>query len=375
MNFNTKKKQVLFISHDATRTGAPILLLNTLKWLGQNSDLSLKIMLKAGGPLQKEFEGLAECELLNPPPANKTIEEYSNILLKKLKDVSLIYSNTIANGSILPFFSQIGCPITTHMHELEYIIDLFGKDNISNAVKYSNHWIAASNPVKGLLLSTYHVPENKITVAQDFIGDEWIGQKKHKRGSVLTELSIPEDSIVIGGSGLVEPRKGPDLFVQVASILKKRRINKNIYFVWFGKYSKLYLDLLMMDVKKAGLGDLVHFPGQIDDPVRYYSAFDIFLMPSREEAFSLVSVENMALGNPVICFDRSGGPSEIVNAKNGFVVPYLDLQEMADKIVRLIEDPQLLSEMSKNASKTALEYQAKDKAPIILDAINKMISH
>ena len=53
-------KKVLFISHDALRTGAPLFLLNLLKWFGTNSELTFRILLKNGGDLESEFQALAK---------------------------------------------------------------------------------------------------------------------------------------------------------------------------------------------------------------------------------------------------------------------------------------------------------------------------
>ena len=57
-----KKCKILFISHEATRTGAPILLLNFLNWLKKNSDIEIEILFKESkgnkGALINEFKTL-----------------------------------------------------------------------------------------------------------------------------------------------------------------------------------------------------------------------------------------------------------------------------------------------------------------------------
>ncbi len=52
-------KKVLFISHDASRTGAPIVLLNLLKWFKTNTDIPFQILLKKGGVLEPDFKAIA----------------------------------------------------------------------------------------------------------------------------------------------------------------------------------------------------------------------------------------------------------------------------------------------------------------------------
>ena len=50
---------ILFVSHDASRTGAPIALLTFLRWLRANTDYRFEVLLGCGGPLEPAFEALA----------------------------------------------------------------------------------------------------------------------------------------------------------------------------------------------------------------------------------------------------------------------------------------------------------------------------
>ena len=59
------KKKVLFISHDATRTGAPTVFLHFLKWVKANTDISFRILLGNGGDLESEFKAVAPVMLFN----------------------------------------------------------------------------------------------------------------------------------------------------------------------------------------------------------------------------------------------------------------------------------------------------------------------
>jgi hypothetical protein len=64
--------RLLFVGHDASRTGAPILLLHLLGWLKANSDVSFRILLGDGGPLEGDYRALAPTWVLRrelgPPP-------------------------------------------------------------------------------------------------------------------------------------------------------------------------------------------------------------------------------------------------------------------------------------------------------------------
>lgn len=52
-------KKILFISHDASRSGAPFVLLFFMRWLKQNAgNIQMDILLIEGGPLEEEFKKL-----------------------------------------------------------------------------------------------------------------------------------------------------------------------------------------------------------------------------------------------------------------------------------------------------------------------------
>ncbi len=57
--------KVLFISHDASRTGAPIVLLHLLKWVKYNTDVEFLILLKDGVELEDRFRVLGETNIWN----------------------------------------------------------------------------------------------------------------------------------------------------------------------------------------------------------------------------------------------------------------------------------------------------------------------
>ena len=54
------KHHILFVSHDATRSGAPIELLHFLRWFKRNSDRPFSVLLGRGGELVADFEKLAD---------------------------------------------------------------------------------------------------------------------------------------------------------------------------------------------------------------------------------------------------------------------------------------------------------------------------
>ena len=82
----------------------------------------------------------------------------------------------------------------------------------------------------------------------------------------------------------------------------------------------------------------------------------IMVLPSIDESFGLVGLEGMSSGLPLITTNNCGVSEIIIDGYNGYTVPARNVEKLAAKIKLLYDDRKLLSEMSKNARATAIEY-------------------
>lgn len=106
--------------------------------------------------------------------------------------------------------------------------------------------------------------------------------------------------------------------------------------------------------QELGVASIVRFHGRVAHSrvLEFYSDADVFLFPSYREAGGIVVTEAMSFGLPVIVCD-AGGPASTVDDTSGIRVPAKDPGqyplELARAMQRLAMDPQLRSEMGKNA--------------------------
>jgi glycosyltransferase involved in cell wall biosynthesis len=363
------QKKVLFISHNAGRTGAPIMLLNLLKWLKENTNISFEILLRGPGPLQEEFADIAPTFLHSDNKSsgnfigracqriglkNNSINRHHQTLLNHFRGtgISLIYSNTITNGDILETLSPLNCPAISHIHELEYWIEMTGEKNLQQVLEHSNRFIAASCAVKANLVKKHAVPAEKIEVVHSFIPTNGISADP---SGIRQKCGVPEEAFVVLGSGHETWRKGKDLFIQLADLTVKNYPDIQAYFLWVGGWQKEEdRRNILHDVQHLGLTGRVHFTGEVNNPLDYFAAGDIFAMVSREDPFPLVCLEAALLEKPVLCFADAGGMPEFVEDDAGFIVPYLDLETMAQKIASLAYDPENRIRLGKKAAEKVL---------------------
>ena len=373
---------ILFISHDAYRAGAQLLLLNLIKWFKENTKTKFAILLKNGGELFDQFSSLAPTDIWNLHRPRKSLfgginqfllMAHQKKLIKKYQrsGVGLIYSNTITNGHLLEQLSVLNCPIITHVHELEYWIMQLGNDNLEKVKRYTDHYVAVSNAVFANLTEKHKIPSSSVNVIYAFINHKNIVVSEEVMSNLTDMLNIPMDSMVVGASGTENWRKGKDLFIPIAVQVLKNYSEHHVHFVWVGGDPSYEISY---DLEKSGLKDNVHFIRTVENPYVIYNLIDVFMMLSREDPFPLVNLELGYLGKPIVCFADAGGTAEFVGGDAGFVVPYLDLQDMADRVTLLLTDRKLRMQMGDCAKlKVTEKYDVKIAGMEILNIITNLM--
>jgi glycosyltransferase involved in cell wall biosynthesis len=190
----------------------------------------------------------------------------------------------------------------------------------------------------------------------------------------------PVDKTIVLGSGLAMPfRKGADLFIEVARILRARGI-EDYHFYWLGSFPERERDEVLgtwsqhLDRMRAdGLDEKVTFLGDVDDVSGYLRAADLFLLTSREEPFGRVMLEAAFAELPVICFAGSGGAPDFVEDDAGIIVERVDPAAMADATLKLIRNQPLRMQLGRQAGAKARRHFSTDQVfPRLLSTMRKV---
>lgn len=89
---------------------------------------------------------------------------------------------------------------------------------------------------------------------------------------------------------------------------------------------------------RFGVGDKVDFEGYRQDTIPYFLNAKATVLTSLYEGFPNVLIESIALGTPVVSFDCESGPGEIIeNDVNGYLVKYLDKEDLKECLCRVID--------------------------------------
>ncbi|MGC9125431.1 MAG: glycosyltransferase, partial [Caldisericaceae bacterium] len=89
--------------------------------------------------------------------------------------------------------------------------------------------------------------------------------------------------------------------------------------------------------KELGISEYVWMPGFVDNPYKYMNRADVFVLSSLYEGLSMVLIESLALGVPVVSTDCPSGPREVLeDGKYGKLVPVSDVEALKNAIIETL---------------------------------------
>ena len=164
-----------------------------------------------------------------------------------------------------------------------------------------------------------------------------------------TALFSPRSNDVIPGrigfvARLSDPRKNISFLLRTVSQLRHKF--PDIELVLGGDGGATLAD----EIKALGLDTGVTLAGHLatEDLPTLYRSLDVFAIPSHQEGLSIVGLEAMACGTPIVS-TRCGGPEIFVKEdETGYLVDF-DEQDFADAMARIVQNRNLRDRLSKNA--------------------------
>ena len=179
----------------------------------------------------------------------------------------------------------------------------------------------------------FKVKPNKIEVIYNWIDEE-----------VLENVRpYNVDSKVIMSSGRFTEEKGVDMVPCIA----KQVFSKHPDWQWHIYGDGPLMDSVKEEIVENNLQKNVIFKGFTSTMYDKYRNAGIFTLTSYREGLSLVLMEAKANRIPLVSFNCIAGPSEIItNGVDGYLIPCYNKEEMAQKICKLIESPELRANFS-----------------------------
>jgi len=362
--------RVVMASHEMTRTGAPMSLLHVLRWLVANTDLEVEVIVarlgEDGGSMLDEFASVA--------PTRVAPRLFAAGRGPRVPACSVLYLNSIFAAGCLAHLPRHRPYIISRVPELSMPFrHWFDAEERSALLAQTDRFLAVSRRVAKMLVEEYDVAEDRIAVVHGSVDLSGVRRGSDAdRAEQRRQLGIPDDALVVGAAGTTDWRKGPDLFVRMAKAVQERSGGRPVHFIWLGgERGGPEFWQVESRILGASIGDRVHFLGSRPDPYSYYELMDVFTLTSREDPFPRVCMEVAAMGVPIVTFDN-GGATELVSKGCGFVVPYLDVEAMTDRVVELLEAGDLRSRLGAvGAAMVRAEHTVEIGGPATLAEIER----
>lgn len=376
------KRRAIFVSHEATRTGAPKIILNVLKHFKTCCDIQCESLLLTGGHLAEEFGQHSIVDCFNASPTNfNDIKKRTHRAVTREKNNQPIVAicNSMESRHITANLSKAGIPCISLVHELP---SSYSEDDYKFVFKHSEKVVFPAHTVRDAADAKTPLPPGRSLVLPQGLLDPTFGQNVTRdiaRKSIREELGIPQNAFVVLGCGTLDLRKGIDHFAAIArQVVNRNQSDTPIHFVWVGegpRWTHSVHHYVELDLKKSPARDYVHFIGERSNVEPYFVGADTFLMTSRVDPFPCVIHEAMASKLPIITFANSGGAPEAIDSGAGIIVPYADYDRASSTILVLSSEKALAKTYTDRAyQRVRTRYRFQDYADKLVDLTESVIN-
>jgi glycosyltransferase involved in cell wall biosynthesis len=197
-----------------------------------------------------------------------------------------------------------------------------------------SHTVFVSEPLRRELNEHLRLPGSRTSVITNAV--DTVRFRPGLAGTLRSEMQLPAGLPLVGAVGNVRRPKGYDVLLRAWRALKDGGTAAHLAIVGEGS-GTLMTELLALRTA-LGLERDVTFLGLRSDIVNVLRSLDVLVSSSTTEGFSIVCVEAMACGVPVVA-TRSGGPESIIeDGVSGILVPVDDPPALADGVRRALLD-------------------------------------
>ncbi|QEH34267.1 Capsular glucan synthase [Aquisphaera giovannonii] len=365
--------KVLIVSHNGSRTGAPLCLLELAERLGRSPDFECWVVLRQGGELADDFARAAptlDAEAM--AGEGRDASEMPGLIARRFREFAsrgVAICNTAEVSAFHAAFAEQRVPVLAWVHELSVCIaHIGGQATIDRIFAASRRVIVPADAVRDSLIARYSVDPDRLRTLYYGLEPRTLDLAQFRpmmRQQVRRELGIPEDAPIVLGCGTADFRKGTDLFAQLCRLVLLRseagEPSSDAWFVWLGSFGTAYSPMWLAHDGQHGPGmSRLIMAGPRDSTAAYFLAADLFALTSREDPCPFVNLEAMESGLAVVAFEDAGGAPEVLK-EAGSCVPYLDVAAMADAVRALLNDPARRTAMGRRGQATIREHFTWDR--------------
>lgn len=174
-------------------------------------------------------------------------------------------------------------------------------------------------------------------------------EQQQKRESV----DIPVSDIIVGCVARLEPVKDHQSLLKAWAIVTARVPNATLAIVGDGSLRAT----LEQQAVQLNIADRVRFVGEVLPAAIPHSLLDICVLSSSDEGFPNSLLEAMAQHKAVVSTSVGGVPDLVEGDVNGLLVPYGDVNALADALIRVITEPGLAERLATAGDRTVAAHR------------------
>lgn len=244
------------------------------------------------------------------------------------------------------------------------------KDILHNVIyKRLDFAIAISNVIKENLVETTALTEDKVALINNYIDVDRYARNPKAAERLRKEFNLEKDTLVFGVVARITPGKGHEEVIEAVKKLSTQKLNFKVVIAGTSSPDEKEYEQSLKDlIKIYDIDDYFIFTGFRSDVPDLMSLFDVFLFPSRAEAFGLALVEAMAADLPsIVCY--SDGVKDIaVKDVTSLTFDRGDDNKLACQMKKLYTDDVLRRNLAENSLKRARHFTAS----IFQEKINQL---
>lgn len=333
------KKKIVFFTKSFNRTGSEILLLQLINNLDPAFEAEFFSLYK--GELYDELDPKVKKDYLLKSTKRETFFErlrakwaFGYVLPWKLsaRKKSVWYVNTIVLPGILNYAREKSIKTILHCHELEPMFGILNDTQKKIAIHFPSLIIANSNASAAIFKKNER--KKAVEISYPFVDPAQYKFDLVKYNSVRSELGIKADEFVWLMCGTMDKNKNPELFIELA----QRFVNeKYVKFIWLGNNydNPVYESQLINSTK--GLTNLTWVNKRSAAYKDYLNACNAFVLTSQFESFSMVTIEALAAGKPVVVNNCVGVNEILRNDIGKIIAPKNDVNQFVTEMKRVME--------------------------------------
>jgi glycosyltransferase involved in cell wall biosynthesis len=299
-----------------------------------------------GGPLQEQV--LDNVTIRQFEKTNYISTAFRILNFVKKHNIQIIHAHLFASSvisTLASLFTRIS--VVWHFHAHRYENPTKGKLIL--------RWLSKLRTVKRLLFVNTELMEYYLK--EDFGFPSHKCEIMYNSTQQLKTIKLPKSDhmLKIGFIGRLVELKRVEYLVELAKWLKANNFNNFEIIIVGDGPEKGRLEQMSIENR---VQENVIFAGFQIDTAKYYSQFDIFILPSREECLSIALIDAGVWAIPSIAFQVGGNDEIIKNEVTGYIVK--SKEELFEKVQFLIDNPSICNQMGNEAQNFCISLFGED---------------